>query len=59
MNVAMMKIFLSLVFFTYQVFLANKSYIGRMDRGKVRILSRAVKQCHFCENLFAKNEEAM
>ena len=46
-------------FFTGQIFLAYKSYIGRIDRSKECIFSRAVKQCHFCENLFAKNEEAM
>ena len=30
-----------------------------MDRGKERVSSRAVKQCYFCQNFFAKNEEAM
>ena len=30
-----------------------------MDRGKEHVSSWAVKQCHFCENFFAKNEEAM
>ena len=44
-----------LCFFTDQMFLAYKSYIGRMDRGKERVSSR----CYFCENFFAKNEEAM
>ena len=46
-------------FFTGQIFLAYKSYIGRIDRSKDRVFSQAVKQCHFCENFFAKNEEAM
>ena len=46
-------------FFTDQIFLAYKSYIGRMDRGKERVSSRVVEQCYFCENFFAKNEEAM
>ena len=46
-------------FFTDQFFLAYKSYIGRMDRGKERVSSRAVKQCYFCQDFFAKNEEAM
>ena len=46
-------------FFTDQIFLAYKSYIGRMDSDKERVSSRVVKQCYFCENFFAKNEEAM
>ena len=45
--------------FTEQIFLAYQGYIGRMHRGKERVSSRIVKQYHFCENFFAKNEEAM
>ena len=30
-----------------------------MDRGKEPVSSRIVKQCHFCEKFFVKNEEAM
>ena len=43
-------------FFTDQIHLA---YIGRFDKGKERISNRIVKQCHYCENWFAKNDEAM
>ena len=33
--------------FTDQIFLAYKSYIGKMGRGKGRVSSRTVKQCYF------------
>ena len=43
-------------FFTDQIHLA---YIGGFDKGKERISNRIVKQCHYCENWFAKKDEAM
>ena len=46
-------------FFTDQIFLAYRSYIGRFDKGKERISNRIVKQYHYCEKLFAKNDEVM
>lgn len=59
MNLSMTKVDLSFAFFTDQIFLAYKCYIGRMDSDKERVSSRIVKQCHFCESFFAKNEDAM
>ena len=44
-------------FFTDQIFLAYRSYIGRFDKGKERISNRIVKQYHYCEKSFAKNDE--
>ena len=46
-------------FFTDQIFLAYRSYIGRFDKGKERISNRIVKQYHYCEKGFGKNDEAM
>ena len=46
-------------FFTDQIFLAYRSYIGRFDKGKERISNHIVKQYHYCEKLFAKNDEVM
>ena len=34
-------------FFTDQIVLAYKCYIGRIDRGKEHVSSRTVKQCYF------------
>ena len=45
--------------FTNHIHTANKSYIGRFDKGKERISNRKVRQCHHCQNYFAKNEDAM
>ena len=44
---------------TDQIHLAYKSYVGRFDKGKERISNSRVKQCHYCQILFAKNNEAM
>ena len=44
-------------FFTDQIFLAYRSYIGRFDKGKERISNRIVQQYHYCEKSFAKNDE--
>ena len=44
-------------FSTDQIFLAYRSYIGRFDKGKERISNRIVKQYHYCEKGFAKNDE--
>lgn len=46
-------------FVTDQIYLAYRSYVGRFEKGVERISNRVVKQCHYCENLFAKNDEAM
>ena len=46
-------------FFTNQIHLAYRSYIGRFDKGTEHICNRIVWQCHYCENFFAKNDENM
>ena len=43
-------------FFTDQIFLAYRSYIGGVEKGKEQILHRTVRQCHYSENYFAKND---
>ena len=42
-------------FFTDQIYLAYKSYLGRFDKGKECIFFFFF----YCENLFAKNDEAI
>lgn len=46
-------------FFTSQIFLAYRSYFGRFKMGEEKISHRTVKQCHYCENFFAKTNENM
>ena len=41
-------------YFTNEIHQAYRSYVGRLDKGKERISNRAVKQCHYCQNLFCK-----
>ena len=36
-----------------------KNCIGRIDKGKQRLSNRIIRQCHYCQNYFAKDEEAM
>ena len=36
-----------------------KNCIGRIDKGKQRLSNRIIRQWHYCQNYFAKNEEAM
>ena len=45
--------------FTPKIHAAYKSYIGRFEKEKERISNRIIKQCHYCQNFFAKNEEHM
>ena len=46
-------------FFTNKIYLAYRSYKGRFDKGKERICHRVVKQCYYCKNVFAKNDESL
>ena len=46
-------------FFTNQIYLAYKSYLGHFEKGKECISNGVVKQCHYCEKFFAKTDEAM
>ena len=39
-------------FFTSQIQLAYRSYIGRFKNGKEEIVHYTIKQCHYCQNLF-------
>ena len=39
--------------------LSLKSYIARFDKGKEHIVNCAVRQCHYCQSFFEKNNEAM
>ena len=45
-----------LCFFTYKIYLAYRSYIGQMSNGMECIRHTTVRQCHYCENYFAKTE---
>ena len=46
-------------FFTYQIYLAYRSYVRRFEKGKELISNRVVRQCYYCGNFFAKNDESM
>ena len=41
-------------FFTDQIHLAYRSYIGRNIKGSEKIIHPIARQCHYCENVFAK-----
>ena len=45
--------------FASTIHTAYKSYIGRFVKCKERLVNRSIRQCHYCQNYFAKNEEAM
>ena len=45
--------------FTDKIHLAYKSYVGRFNKRKERICNQTVKQYHYCQKCFAKNDEAM
>ena len=46
-------------FFTDQIYLAYRSSVGRFEKVKELISNRVVRQCYYCENVFAKNDESM
>ena len=46
-------------YFTDQVHLAYRSYIGINVKGSEKITHPTVRQCQYCENFFAKNNEHM
>ena len=46
-------------FFTDQIFLAYKSYIDRVEKEEKQISHRTVRQSHYCENYFTKNDDTM
>ena len=45
--------------FAPQIHLAYRSYIGLFKNGVEKISNRTVKQCHYCDNFFAKTDEKM
>ena len=46
-------------FFTDKIHLAYRCCKGQIQKGKKYIRHTAVRQCHYCENYFAKNDENM
>lgn len=46
-------------FFTDKIYLAYRSYIGEMRKRKESIGNPTIKQCHYCENYFAKDGDNM
>ena len=48
-----------LCYFSSNIQLAYKSYIGHMERGKERISNRTVRKCYHCQNYFAKYNDKM
>ena len=46
-------------FFTDQIYIAYRSYVGRFEKRKELISNRAVRQCYYCENFFDKNDKSM
>ena len=46
-------------YYTNQIHLAERSYIGKNIKGKQKIFNQTVRQCPHCVNVFAKNHENM
>ena len=46
-------------YFTPKIQTAFKSYIGHIEKGKEKVINRTVRQCHYCQNYFAKNYDQM
>ena len=46
-------------YFTSEIHLAYRSYVGYFDKEKEQIKNRTVRQCNYCQNFFAKNKEQM
>ena len=44
-------------YFTYKIYLAYRSYIGRYVKGEEKVGHPTVKQCPYCEYFFGKNEK--
>ena len=44
-------------YFTSEIHLAYRSYVGFFDKEKEQIKNRTFRQCHYCQNFFAKNKE--
>ena len=50
---------LVICYFTDEIHLAFRSYISKNVKGVEKIVHNTVRQCHYCENYFAKTKEAM
>ena len=46
-------------YFTNEIHLAYRSYIGKLDKGNERMTHRTVRQCCYCQNFFSKTEESL
>ena len=46
-------------YFTSEIHLAYRSYIGYFDKEKEQIKNKTVFQCHYCQNFFVKSKEQM
>ena len=46
-------------YFSPNIQAAYRSYIGKFDKGQEKVINRTVRQCHYCQNYFAKNYEQM
>ena len=46
-------------FFTDQIHLEYRSYIGRNIKRSEKLIHPILRQCHYCEKSFAKNNEQM
>ena len=45
-------------YFTSEIHLAYRSYVGHFDKGKELVSNRTVRQCYYCQNLFCKKQGA-
>ena len=50
---------LVICYFTNDIHFAYRSYINKKQKWKETILHQTVRQCHYCENYFAKSQDAM
>ena len=48
-----------LCYFAPKIELAYKSYVGHVEKGIKKIINRTVRQCHYCQNYFAKSLDKM
>ena len=48
-----------LCYFCPHIHLAYKSYIGMFKKSVEKVFHKTVRQCHYCNNNFAKTEENM
>ena len=48
-----------LCYFSPNIHLAYKSYIGKFEKGKEKVINRTVRQCHCCKHYLAKKQENM